>query len=73
MIPIFVDEKVMKSGAYTPGEQSNDADVNSIYSAADELQKMKNDLKKAVENEDYEKAANLRDKIRDMESGSSKI
>lgn len=73
MIPIFVDEEVMNSGSYTPGEHDKEADVKTIYSAADELQKLKDELKKAVETEDYEKAAKLRDKIRDMETGSSKV
>ena len=73
MIPIFVEEEVMKVGSYKPDEEDEDADVKSIYSVADELDKLKEDLKKAVDSEDYEKAAALRDRIRDMESGSSKI
>jgi bifunctional DNase/RNase len=73
MIPIFVEEEVMKVGSYKPEEEGEDADVKSIYSVADELDKLKEDLKKAVDGEDYEKAASLRDRIRDMESGSSKI
>jgi len=73
MIPIFVDEEVMKVGSYKAEEEGEDADVKSIYSVADELEKLKEELKKAVDSEDYEKAASLRDRIRDMESGSSKI
>jgi uncharacterized protein len=73
MIPIFVEEEVMKVGSYKPDEEGTDADVKSIYSVSDELNKLKEDLKKAVDGEDYEKAASLRDRIRDMESGSSKI
>jgi uncharacterized protein len=73
MIPIFVEEEVMKVGSYKSDEEGTDADVKSIYSVSDELNKLKEDLKKAVDGEDYEKAASLRDRIRDMESGSSKI
>ena len=73
MIPIFVEEEVMKVGSYKSSEQGKDADIKSIFSAADELDKLKEELKKAVDSEDYEKAASLRDRIRDMESGSSKI
>jgi protein-arginine kinase activator protein McsA len=34
------------------------------------LEKLKEDLQKAVENEEYEKAAELRDKIKKIETGS---
>ena len=73
MIPIYVEEEVMKLGSYKADEEGEDADVKSIYSVADELGKLKEDLRKAVDSEDYEKAAALRDRIRDIESGSSKI
>ncbi len=72
-IPMFVEEEVMNVGSYKADEEGEDADVKSIYSVADELDKLKEDLKKAVDTEDYEKAASLRDRIRDMESGSSNI
>lgn len=73
MIPIFVEEGVMESGSYLPGEEEKDVNVKSIYSIADEIQKLKEELQKAVDSEDYEKAAKLRDRIRDMETGSSKL
>ncbi len=73
MIPIFVEEKVMDSGSYISGEEDKDANAKSIYSIADEIQNLKVDLQKAVDSEDYEKAAKLRDRIRDMETGSSKL
>ena len=72
-IPIFVDEEVMNIGAYEPEE--NDAgeteETPKTYgTVADELEKIKEDLQKAVENEEYERAAELRDKIKKIESGS---
>ena len=72
-IPIFVDEEVMNVGAYEPEE--NDAgvaeeDPKTYGTVADELEKLKEDLKKAVENEEYERAAEVRDNIKKIESGS---
>ncbi len=38
------------------------------YKIQKDIELLKNQLKQAIENEEYEKAADLRDKIRDMES-----
>jgi protein-arginine kinase activator protein McsA len=35
-----------------------------------QLDKLRSELQKAVENEDYERAADLRDQIKKIESGS---
>lgn len=40
------------------------------YKVQKDIEQLKNQLKQAVENEEYEKAADLRDKIRKMESNS---
>ena len=71
-IPIFVDEEVMNVGAYEPesaeGEAAND--LRAFDSVADELETLRKDLQKAVENEEYERAAKIRDKIKKIETGS---
>ena len=72
-IPIFVDEEVMNIGAYEPEENNageTEETPKTYGTVADELEKIKEDLQKAVENEEYERAAELRDKIKKIESGS---
>jgi bifunctional DNase/RNase len=71
-IPIFVDEEVMNIGAYEPesDEAGTPEEPETYGTVADELEKLKQDLQKAVENEDYERAAELRDKIKKIELGS---
>ncbi len=75
-IPIFVDEEVMSLGSYDTdkeGEMEIEEKDNKTYtfeSVTDKLEQLKIDLKKAVENEEYERAANLRDKIKKIESES---
>ncbi len=72
-IPIFVDEEVMNIGAHEP-EESDAGEAEEAHktygTVADELENLKEDLQKAVENEEYERAAELRDKIKEIESGS---
>ncbi len=72
-IPIFVDEEVMNVGAYVP-EETDASETEEIPknfgTVADELDKIKEELQKAVENEEYERAAQLRDKIKKIESDS---
>ena len=70
MTPIFVDEEVMNVGAYEPDEVEDEEKEYNMGTVATELDELKSDLQKAVENEDYEKAAELRDKIKRIESGS---
>lgn len=72
MIPIFVDEEVMNVGSYEPDESEREGQEQEQYygNVTSELDKLKKDLQKAVENEEYEKAADLRDKIKKIESGS---
>jgi bifunctional DNase/RNase len=70
MIPIFVDEEVMTVGSYEPEEGEKEDKQDAFESVTSELDKMKEELKKAVENEEYEKAADLRDRIRKIETGS---
>ncbi len=70
--PIFVEDLVMEEASYIPEENEVEAHKKSyIYrSKEDELESLREQLKKAVDNEEYEKAAKLRDKIKHLESGS---
>ncbi len=70
--PIFVEDLVMEEASYIPEEDEQDAHKKSyIYrSKEDELEALREKLKKAVEKEEYEKAAKIRDQIKRLESGS---
>lgn len=69
-IPIFVDEEVMNVGSYEPDEEEQETKNFAFESVTNQLDKLKSELQKAVESEDYERAANLRDQIKKIESGS---
>ncbi|MBD3225624.1 MAG: hypothetical protein GF313_12925 [Caldithrix sp.] len=69
-IDIYVEESVMDQASYIP-EDDEETDKNYLVrNQTSEIDQLKEDLKKAVDAEDYEKAAELRDKIRRLESGS---
>ncbi|HHE55076.1 MAG TPA: hypothetical protein ENL21_04790 [Caldithrix abyssi] len=77
--PIFVEDMVMEQASYIPEEEEEAEDFSKTkinkksylhHSKEDELQLLREQLKKAVENEEYEKAAKIRDKIKRIESGS---
>jgi bifunctional DNase/RNase len=69
--PIFIDDLVMEQAAYIPDEKEQEESQNFIFNILDnEIDKLKAELQKAVESEDYEKAAKLRDKIKQLESKS---
>ena len=80
-VPIYVSEEVMNEVSFIPekeeteGEQESDIikgkDVERISEESDpfirKLNTLKIELKDAVEKEDYEKAASLRDEIKKLE------
>ncbi len=67
---IFVNDQVMQEASYIP-EEKEDQQKDYLYKTnADELDVLKKQLKEAVDSEDYEKAADLRDKIKRLESSS---
>jgi uncharacterized protein len=69
--PIFVNETVMDQAAYVTEEKEDTSSRSYIFkSEITNLDRLKEDLKKAVENEEYEKAAALRDKIKEIQSKS---
>ncbi len=62
-IPIFVAEEVMEKGAYTP-EDVQDLQEGRVNVKEDRLEKLRKELQEAVEREEYEKAARIRDEIK---------
>ena len=69
-LPIFVDEDVMNVGSYEPDEEEKETKNYAFESVTSQLDQLKSELQKAVESEDYERAADLRDQIKKIESGS---
>ncbi len=68
--PIFVHEAVMDQAAYIPEKSKDDSGTFTIGSEKNTLADLKQALQKAVEAEEYEKAADIRDQIKKLESGS---
>jgi len=66
-IPIFVAEEVMQKGAYT-SEELQEIEKGKVDSGLSRMDQLKKDLDEAVEKEDYEKAARLRDEIKKLEA-----
>jgi bifunctional DNase/RNase len=66
-IPIFVTEEVMDKGSYTPEEIQEVQDVK-IEKQEDKLERLRTELQEAVEKEEYERAAKIRDEIKRLES-----
>ena len=63
-------EKVMQEASYIP-EDTVDSEQKYVFkSDVNEIDELKKMLQKAVETEDYEKAAQLRDQIKKLELGS---
>ncbi len=51
------------------GKNVNDTVIETEADSADEVEKLRNEMKTAVEGENFEKAAELRDKIKRLEEG----
>ncbi|MGH2575454.1 MAG: bifunctional nuclease domain-containing protein, partial [Ignavibacteria bacterium] len=77
-VPIYVTEEVMNEVSFIPEKEDGDTDTMKqteyqpiIPESADpfekKLQNLKNKLKEAVQKEDYEQAATIRDEIRKLE------
>lgn len=75
-VPIFVSDKVMEEASFLPENEEalpNKLTQESEKAVAPKLSKMdvlRNQLKEAVEKEEYERAAKLRDEIRNIERSS---
>jgi bifunctional DNase/RNase len=66
-IPIFVEEEVMDKGSFTSNE-IQDIEEGKVDLEEDRLEKLRLDLQEAVEKEEYENAAKIRDEIKRLES-----
>jgi len=77
-VPIYVAEEVMNEVSFIPekeegepAEQDKEIEFEKIPEDVDpfkkKMTKLRNDLKFAIEKEDYEKAASLRDEIKKLE------
>jgi hypothetical protein len=71
-VPIFVSEKVMDDASFLPEDETGPQEQHSVPavrkdSKASTLESFRQQLKEAVEREDYERAAKLRDEIRKLE------
>jgi bifunctional DNase/RNase len=71
-VPIFVEEEVMEQAAYNYSDKDRDELEKALFgkSVDEDLEKLKKDLQKAVEAEEYEKAAQIRDRIKQLEAKS---
>jgi bifunctional DNase/RNase len=68
---IYVEESVMDQASYiSDDDKETDEQSMLVENKTNELDELKNQLKRAVESEEYEKAAQLRDQIKKMETSS---
>ncbi len=67
---IYVHDAVMDQAAYVPDTMQEEDGTFSIESGKNTMADLKKALQKAVDAEEYEKAAIIRDQIKKMESGS---
>ena len=65
-IQIFVEEEVMRKGAYNADEMQ-EFDQKQVSSTQERLEQLKKDLQDAVDKEEYERAAKIRDEIERLE------
>ena len=70
--PIYVDEKVMEEAAFLPENQDEESSESATGAKGKDtkltkLEALRAQLMDAIEREDYEKAAQLRDEIRKLE------
>lgn len=70
--PIFVAEKVMEEAGFIPESEDVETSESSLSSKEKEpkftkLEVLRQQLKEAIEREDYERAAHFRDEIRKFE------
>jgi hypothetical protein len=69
-VQIFIEEEVMRKGSYTAEEYPAEQPLEGrrIDSSETKLERLKRELEEAVAREEYERAAKLRDNIKDLES-----
>ena len=78
--PIFVSEEVMQSAGFEPSDEDEDFlqenDIEDVTPAKPKVKETKlatlqNQLREAIEKEDYERAASLRDEINKMNASNN--
>ncbi|MCB0263249.1 MAG: bifunctional nuclease family protein [Calditrichia bacterium] len=69
-VPIFIKEEVMNKGAFSSDEEFQNISEQQIDSEENRLDQLRRELQEAVEKEDYERAAEIRDRINRLESRS---
>lgn len=69
-IQIFVEEEVMRKGSYASDEypEQQPLEGRKIDSNETKLERLKRELDEAVAKEEYERAAKIRDNIKELES-----
>ncbi len=74
--PIFVADSVMAEAGIIPEEEEDSSDIaktkpaETVKKHVSKLEQLQASLKEAIEKEDYEKAAKLRDEIRKLQMGA---
>jgi len=75
-VPIFVAETVMQEASFLPDQEAEEEKKpaekhppKKLVPKVTRLEQLRNELKEAIEKEDYERAAKFRDEIRRLESG----
>jgi len=75
--PIFVSENVMEAAAFVPSEETEESVTSDQSEAAEskmppskeaKLASLQNRLREAIEGEEYERAAKIRDQIKNLTS-----
>ncbi len=76
--PIFVSGSVLQAAAFVPSEETEDAGVSNLTSGSEKSKKpvtkesklatLHNKLREAIESEEYERAAKIRDEIKNLTS-----
>ena len=71
--PIFVEEEVFeKASVKVDTESETESDTEKLVTKSDELGELNKRLEQAIETEDYETAAVLRDKISELSAKGEK-
>jgi len=67
-VQIFIKEEVMRKGAFNNDDEFQNIGEQQIDTEVSRLDRLRKELQEAVEREEYERAAELRDRISRLES-----
>ncbi|MBI5645339.1 MAG: bifunctional nuclease family protein [Ignavibacteriae bacterium] len=71
-VPIYVSEEVLEEAGYIPEEEEEDepaAAAEHVATRERQLEQLQEQLQAAIQKEDYEEAARVRDVIRNIQAG----